>query len=85
MADLLAQRMRAGRVDAQQPVPIAGSMLFGPVEGGLIAQGFGIPAAFTATGFLCLATVAFGARSIRRVLTPAQAAKESCSGQFPCQ
>jgi MFS transporter, DHA1 family, solute carrier family 18 (vesicular amine transporter), member 1/2 len=44
----------------------AGGMLLGPVEGGLIAQGFGLRTAFVVTGFLCLAPVAAGGRVLRR-------------------
>lgn len=40
----------------------AGGMLLGPVEGGLISQGFGLTAAFTVTGLACLAPAAVGGR-----------------------
>jgi MFS family permease len=44
----------------------AGGMLLGPAEGGLISQGFGLRAAFTVTGLLCLIAVAAGGRSLLR-------------------
>jgi hypothetical protein len=37
-------------------------MLLGPVEGGLISQGFGLTAAFTVTGLACLAPAAVSGR-----------------------
>jgi MFS family permease len=40
----------------------AGGMLLGPVEGGLISQGFGLTAAFTVTGLACLVAVAVSGR-----------------------
>jgi len=44
----------------------AGGMLLGPLEGGLISQGFGLTAAFTVTGLLCLVPVAAGLTRRRR-------------------
>jgi MFS transporter, DHA1 family, solute carrier family 18 (vesicular amine transporter), member 1/2 len=40
----------------------AGGMLLGPVEGGLISQGFGLTAAFTVTGLACLAPAVVSGR-----------------------
>jgi DHA1 family solute carrier family 18 vesicular amine transporter 1/2 len=40
----------------------AAGMVLGPVEGGLISQGFGLTAAFTVTGLACLAPVAVTGR-----------------------
>jgi predicted MFS family arabinose efflux permease len=44
----------------------AGGMLLGPVEGGLVSQGFGLTAAFTVTGLLCLVPVAASGRGLLR-------------------
>jgi MFS family permease len=42
----------------------AGGMLLGPVEGGLVSQGFGLTTAFAVTGVLCLIPVAASGHAI---------------------
>jgi MFS transporter, DHA1 family, solute carrier family 18 (vesicular amine transporter), member 1/2 len=56
----------------------AGGMLLGPLEGGLVSQGFGLTAAFTVTGLLCLVPVAACGRGLlRRPGEPAEPARLS--------
>jgi predicted MFS family arabinose efflux permease len=53
-----------GMIYALFNIVYAGGMLLGPVEGGLISQGFGLTAAFTVTGLLCLVPVAASGRGL---------------------
>jgi predicted MFS family arabinose efflux permease len=55
-----------GMIYALFNIVYAGGMLLGPVEGGLISQGFGLTAAFTVTGLLCLVPLAAGGRGLLR-------------------
>jgi predicted MFS family arabinose efflux permease len=55
-----------GMIYALFNIVYAGGMLLGPVEGGLISQGFGRTAAFTVTGLLCLVPLAASGRGLLR-------------------
>jgi DHA1 family solute carrier family 18 vesicular amine transporter 1/2 len=55
-----------GMIYALFNIVYAGGMLLGPVEGGLISQGFGLTAAFTVTGLLCLLPLAASGRGLLR-------------------
>jgi MFS family permease len=53
-----------GMIYALFNIVYAGGMLLGPVEGGLISQDFGLTAAFTVTGLLCLLPLAAAGRGL---------------------
>jgi MFS transporter, DHA1 family, solute carrier family 18 (vesicular amine transporter), member 1/2 len=55
-----------GTIYALFNIVYAGGMLLGPVEGGLVSQGFGLTAAFTVTGLLCLLPLAASGRGLLR-------------------
>jgi MFS transporter, DHA1 family, solute carrier family 18 (vesicular amine transporter), member 1/2 len=66
----LAERVDAtgtsfGMTYALFNIVYAGGMLLGPIEGGLVSQGFGLTTAFAVTGFLCLIPIATSGRALR--------------------